>query len=67
MPTMSSGSNSSGTVPSPRPVTMAAMVVALLDEVFRADRVVETLAEGDVAELDAVESGVGCHGEPWVN
>jgi hypothetical protein len=25
MPTMSSGSNSSGTVPSPMPVTMAAM------------------------------------------
>ncbi len=30
--------------------------VALLDEIFRADRVVETLAEGDVAELDAVKA-----------
>jgi hypothetical protein len=30
----------------------------LLDEVFGADRIVETLAEGDVAELDAVKAWV---------
>jgi hypothetical protein len=33
----------------------------LLDEVFRADGVVEALANGDFAEGEAVKGRVGCH------
>lgn len=34
---------------------------ALFDEIFLADRIVETLADGDVAEFHAVTSGVIDH------
>jgi hypothetical protein len=47
------------------PVTNACdhggQVIALLDEVFRADRVKESLANGDIAEFDTPESGLRCH------
>lgn len=35
--------------------------VALLDEVLRADWVIEAQANGNVAEFDAVKGGIGCH------